>query len=193
MSAEEADFNYSLIVTESNVVSQSAGVAANVLDPQVVLGELPWDYFEETARGEDVDLIVQRRRGGTLEEESRRVVHFVDAQLKGTVYYQSYTSPQGGNTGAVLSIAPGATTPTLAVQPSGGCTVCHSINLDGTRLIANGVRPSGGVTFNNSQRFDLTSGCASPGSTRRCRTSSSGRSISRSTRSPCSCCRRRPR
>lgn len=161
-SATNADFNYSLVVEESNVVSQSAGVTANVIDPQVVLGELPWDYFEQTARGEDAELIVQRRRGTTLEEESRRAIHFVDAQLKGTVYYQSYTSPQGGNTGAVLSIAPGATSPTLAVQPSGRCTVCHSLNLDGTRLIANGRRPFGGVTFNNSRRYDLTSGSPSP-------------------------------
>jgi len=158
----DADFNYSLIVGESNVVSQSAGVSANNYDPQVVLPELAWRYFERTARGNDADILIQRRRGSRLERESRRSIHFVDAQLKGTVYYNSYTSPQGGNTGAVLSIAPGATSPTLAVQPSGRCTVCHTINTQGTRLIANGRRPWGGVWFNNSQLFDLTTSSPSP-------------------------------
>lgn len=157
-----ADFNYSLIVKESNVVSQSAGVAGNDYDPQVVLPAAAWRYFERTARGQDADLLIQRRRGSTLEHEIRRSIHFVDAQLKGTVYYNSYTSPQGGNTGAVLSIAPGATSPTLAVQPSGRCTVCHTINTQGTRLIANGLRPWGGVWFNNSQLFDLTTSSPSP-------------------------------
>jgi len=58
----------------------------------------------------------------------------------------------------VLSIAPGATSPALAVQPGGKCTVCHSVNLSGTRLISNGVGK-----LNQSRRFDLTQGTpASP-------------------------------
>jgi hypothetical protein len=155
-SATEATFNYSLIVKEANVVSQTAGVDANVIDPQVVIPQRVWEYFESTARDDDADLIVQRLQGA-LEVESRRPIHFVDGQLKGTVYYNSYSSPQGGDTGAILSIAPGATTPTLAVQPSGKCTVCHSINLDGTKLIANGPGPSASQQFNQSRRYDLTS------------------------------------
>jgi hypothetical protein len=158
--ATDADFNYSFIVAENNIVSRTAGAASHSLDPQIILPEVAWDYFEETARGEDAEIIVQRRRGnattGTLERELRRTIHFVDGQLKGTVYYNSYSSPQGGNTGAVLKIAPGATSPTLAVQPNGQCTVCHTVNTDGTRLIANGrtaTTPS--VRFNISNRFRL--------------------------------------
>lgn len=159
--ATSAVFNYSLVISEGNVVSRSAGVASNNLDPQVVIPQEAWEYFEQTARGEDAELVVQRRRGSRLEREQALTVHFVDGQLKGEVYYNSYTSPKGGNTGAVLRIAPGATEPTLAVQPrsSGGtprCVVCHSINSDGSRLIANGQRPSGGVWFNNSQLFDIS-------------------------------------
>lgn len=160
-SATNADFNYSLVVGESNVLSQTAGIAATNLDPQVIVPQNAWSYFEQTARGQDAELIVQRLRGSTLENEKRQKIHFVDGQLKGDVYYNSYTSPIGGNTGAVLRIAPGATAPTLAVQPksSGGtprCTVCHTINSTGTLLIANGRRPSGGVTFNNSRRYDIS-------------------------------------
>ncbi len=159
-----SDFNYSIVVKENNVVSQSAGVTATGNDPQVVIPQVAWQAFEQTARGNDASLHVQRYRGsaGPLEIEKALSIHLVNGQLKGTVFYNSYSSPQGGDTGAVLSIAPGASAPTLAVQPSGRCTVCHSLNLDGTRLIANGRRPSGGVTFNNSQRFDLGTSAPSP-------------------------------
>jgi hypothetical protein len=154
-------FNYSLVVKEANGISQAAGMTANTLDPQVVVPTLAWQAFEQTARGADAELLIQRRRAsGTLEQATRRTIHFVNGQLKGTVYYNSYSSPQGDNTGAVLSIAPGASEPELAVQPSGKCTVCHSINVDGTQLIANGERTTNSYAFNQSQRFDLTSGTA---------------------------------
>jgi hypothetical protein len=159
-------FNYSLIVKEQNSAAEAyAGVASNTLDPQVVIPQTAWQYFEQTARGNDVDLIIQRRTGsGTLEAENRRTIRLVDGQLKGTVFYSSYNSPLAGNTGAVLRISPGATTPTVAVQPTSTstasgtrrCTVCHTVNDDGTRLIVNGPRPSGGVTFNNSRRYDVS-------------------------------------
>jgi hypothetical protein len=159
-------FNYSLIVEETNSVARVfAGLSETTLDPQVIIAQLAWQYFEQTARGQDADLIVQRRTGaGVLETENRRQIHFVDGQLKGTVYYSTYNSklPGAENTGAILKIAPGATTPTLAVQPSQRCTVCHSVNLNGTRLITNtGAGPTGNV-FNESRRYDLTTAGPSP-------------------------------
>jgi hypothetical protein len=162
-------FNYSLIVKEQNSAAEAfAGIASSTLDPQVVIPQTAWQYFEQTGRGNDVDLIVQRRTGAaTLEAENRRTIRLVDGQLKGTVFYTSYNSPLAGNTGAVLRISPGATTPTVAVQPTSStgtrrCTVCHTVNDDGTRLIANGPRPSGGVTFNNSRRYDVSNSATAP-------------------------------
>jgi hypothetical protein len=162
--AAYSDFNYSIIVRESNVVSQQAGVALDSRNPQVVIPAAAWQYFEQTARGQNADLLVQRVRATIVEQESRRRIRFVDGQLKGAVYYNSYTSPLAGNTGAILRIAPGATAPTVAVQPTSDntstgtrrCTVCHTMNHEGTQLIVNGQRPTGGVTFNNSQRFNTT-------------------------------------
>ena len=159
----DSDFNYSLIVAESNRVSALyGGVAANVLDPQVIIPQDAWQYLEQTARDDDADLVVQRLQS-SLERESRIRIHFVDGQLKGTVYYNSYTSPLGGNVGAVLRIAPGASAPTVAVQTTSGstrrCTVCHSLNQDGSRLIANTDLTSlvtNGVKFNNSRRYDIS-------------------------------------
>lgn len=165
-------FNYSLIVEEQNSAAETfAGIASNTLDPQVIIPNAAWQYFEQTARGFDVDLVVQRRTGsGTLEAENRRTIRLVDGQLKGTVFYTSYNSALAGDTGAVLRISPGATTPTVAVQPTSNnmssgtrrCTVCHTVNNDGTRLIANGPRPSGGVTFNNSRRYDVSNPATAP-------------------------------
>lgn len=165
-------FNYSIIVREQNNAAENyASIASSTLDPQVIIPQTAWQYFEQTARGSDVDLIVQRRTGGAvLEAENRRTIRLVDGQLKGTVFYTSYNSTLAGGTGAVLRISPGATTPTVAVQPTstsaaGGtrrCTVCHTVNDDGTRLIANGPRPSGGVTFNNSRRYDVSNPAVAP-------------------------------
>jgi hypothetical protein len=171
--ANYSDFNYSVIVRESNAVSRSLGGAGiETRNPQVIIPQTAWQYFEQTARGQNADLLIQRRRGTTVENESRRRIHFVDGQLKGAVYYNSYTSPLAGNTGAVMRIAPGATSPTVAVQPTttgaaGGtriCTVCHSMSLDGTRLIANGNRPTavGGVQMNNSRLYDTSNPALAP-------------------------------
>ena len=163
-----ADFNYSIIVEESNaVVCAATPSACNFLDPQVVLPQLAWDYLEQSARGSSFDLRVQRLRARTsgspvLEPETTRRQYLVNGQLKGTVFYNSYTSPQGGNTGAILKISPGATSPTLAVQPSGTCTVCHTINSDASRMIVNGGYDGGGYNYDISKRYNLTTGSPSP-------------------------------
>ncbi len=166
VAASASTFNYSLIMLESNAVTCAATPAqCNMLDPQVVFPQLAWNYFEQTARGQNAELIVQRLRSGSnaLEPEVRLPVHFVRGQLKGTVFYQSYSSPKGGNQGAILSIAPGATSPTLAVQPNGTCTTCHTINSDGSRLISNGgLDSNGNYTQDVSNRFDNTSGAPAP-------------------------------
>jgi hypothetical protein len=157
--AAASTFNYSIIATESNVVSVSgAGRPVDVSKPQVVFPQVAWQAFEQTARGSNADLVIQRLRsdGTTLEAENARQIYVVDGQLKGTVYYNSYSSQLSTyNTGAVLKISPGASAPTLAVQPSGKCTVCHSVNADGTKLISGGG--TGGVgTYNKSRRYDMT-------------------------------------
>lgn len=157
-----SDFNYSLVVRESNTIAQSAGVGVDSRDPQVTIPQHAWSYFEQTARGNDADLVIQRVRAGVVEQETRRTIRLVDGQLKGTIYYNSYSSPQGANTGAVLSIAPGATSPTLAVQPSGRCTVCHSINKGGTHLITNTADGATVGPINQARRYVLNTTTPSP-------------------------------
>jgi hypothetical protein len=167
--AAGADFNYSIVVKEGNaIVCNATASQCNFLDPQVMIPQLAWRYFEQTARGFDGDILVQRLRARSagsdvLEPEQRLTVRFVDGQLKGTVYYNSYTSPQGGNTGAILAITPGATSPTLAVQPSGTCSTCHSINVDGTRLVTNGGKnASNAYSYDQSELYDMSTAGPSP-------------------------------
>ncbi len=160
--AAAAKFNYSLIVKEENTVSQTAGVALSTTAPQITIPAAAWAAYEQSARGANADLLVQRVNGaGTVETETRRAIRFVNEQLKGTVYYNSYSSLLGPATptGAVLKISPGATEPTLAIQPSGKCTVCHSVNLDGSKIIAAGYRPAPGLDyFNQSRRYNMNGG-----------------------------------
>jgi hypothetical protein len=57
--------------------------------------------------------------------------------LQGTVYYNSYNSQLAGlNVGAVLSIQPGATSPSVAVPGTETtCHVCHEVSANGSTLI----------------------------------------------------------
>ena len=151
-------FNYSLIVRETNNFAQKnvSGASAQPLDPQVQIPQVAWSAFEQTVRengadGDDADILVQRLVGTTLETEKRLPIHFVNGQLKGTVYYNSYNSVAGGSTssnvvGAVLKISPGDvnSAPTPAVPSSfGKCTICHSVSASGTTLTFASGDPNG--------------------------------------------------
>jgi hypothetical protein len=66
---------------------------------------------------------------------------FALGSLKGAIFYNTYTSPQVNNNGAVMKILPGASKPTplLAIagtSPIGPCISCHSLSSDGTMLVA---------------------------------------------------------
>jgi hypothetical protein len=169
--AAAALFNYSLVVNERNTVTCAAKPSeCNFLDPQLSLPKEAWRFFELSARGADATLVVQRLRerssgSPTLELETTRNIHFVDGQLKGTVIYHSYSSPQAGNTGAVLSIQPGATTPELAISPSGTCVTCHSVNSTGSQVIANGGVSGGSYSFSVSKAYNMSTPSPSPSST----------------------------
>lgn len=171
--AGSALFDYSLFALERSVVYPGT---ANIYDPQVVMPQTAWDAFAQTAKGQDADLIVQRYVGTTLQVETVQTIHFVDAVLKGTVWYESYASPIANNTGAILRIDPNATAPTLGIQPrdgspTGTCTVCHSFTNDGKKAFVNGGFPILGESgsclpnykdINSSRLYDLTQPYAGP-------------------------------
>ncbi len=164
-----AVFEYALVVREAacsdpaQCFSVDAAAPPKLKDPQIVIPPGAWDAFEQTAKGADADLIVQRYAGGALQNENPRRVHFVPGQLKGTVFYGTYSSPLVGNTGAVMKVVPGATVPQVGVQMQGRCTTCHIFNDDGTQAYANGYRYPAGGGFNDSQLFNLAVPPSGPG------------------------------
>lgn len=154
-------FEYALVVREATCsdaaqcFSKDGSAPPKLRDPQIVIPRAAWRAFEQTAAGNFADLVVQRYTG-VLQNESPRRIRFVNGQLKGTVFYGTYSSPLVGNTGAVMKVVPGATTPQVGIQMQGRCTTCHMFNLDGTQAYANGYRYPSGGGFNDSQLFDLS-------------------------------------
>ena len=83
---------------------------------------------------------------------------FALGSLKGVVYYNTYTSPQVGNNGAVMAIQPGAAMPSpfLVVQgtaPTGPCMSCHSVSANGNMIVAQKHSYPGGLV--DSDSYDL--------------------------------------
>jgi hypothetical protein len=83
---------------------------------------------------------------------------FALGSLKGVVYYNTYTSPQVGNNGAVMVIQPGAAGPTpfLVIQgmsPEGPCISCHSVSASGSMIVAQHHQYPGGLV--DSDSYDL--------------------------------------
>jgi len=90
--------------------------------------------------------------------------------LQGTVYYNSYNSAiinggllNGQQVGAVLSIAPGATNPELAVASTNtGCYVCHTVSANGSTIIMQGpgIRNQDPPTLDQTSVYSLVDGGA---------------------------------
>jgi hypothetical protein len=88
--------------------------------------------------------------------------------LQGTVYYNSYNSAiinggvlNGQQVGAVLSIAPGATNPQLAVaSTNNGCYVCHTVSANGSTIIMQGpgIRNQDPPTLDQTSVYSLVDG-----------------------------------
>ena len=80
---------------------------------------------------------------------------FALGSLRGVVYYNTYTSPQVGNNGAVMVIQPGAAMPApfLVIQgssPTGPCISCHSVSASGSMIVAQHHSYPGGLVDSDS-------------------------------------------
>jgi hypothetical protein len=76
-------------------------------------------------------------------------ITIAQATLKGSIFYNSYTSmlpggdPTGAPTGSVLRIPPGGTAERFT---TGDCNGCHSVSANGTRLLSS-LPLNGGVSY----------------------------------------------
>ena len=149
-----AQFTWSQITTERTLSLQANPVVASK-GPAITIPQNVWWAFENSAKGNDAVIAIQRVVAGSLKAEKTIPIRFANGQLKGTVYYQSYgtnlvknwtsiyrTSVADRRFGAAtLAIKPGATQPVLATSYNSGggddanaCMVCHTVASNGSRL-----------------------------------------------------------
>jgi hypothetical protein len=150
-------FSWTRILPEGPITLQTGPVVTSH-GPAATISHDVWWAFENSAKGGDAVIAVQRVVGGVLQAEKTIPIRFANGALKGTVYYQSYgtnlvknwTSIYRGGVAddrfgaATLSIKPGAEQPELVTSyssggpgqtESNGCIVCHSVASGGTRLM----------------------------------------------------------
>ncbi|MET0387201.1 MAG: hypothetical protein ABW321_14630 [Polyangiales bacterium] len=117
--------------------------------------EIPHDVWvqagkQTNGKGDDFQLELSTLGNGVVAGPLSS--HFVIAQatIKGSIYYNSYTSAQGGLLGGtVLRIPAGGGNASAFI--STGCNGCHSVSADGSRLVSQFARLGG-------QSFALTVG-----------------------------------
>ena len=108
-----------------------------------------WKAATMSSAGGSLTASIVVAAGGQAYGPITQTWHVASGPLKGTVYYQSYGTALAKNYaggiggdgmfgGATLAIKGGSSDPTLVAGANGGheaCRVCHSVSLDGTRMI----------------------------------------------------------
>ncbi len=104
---------------------------------QLQLPQAIWDQAaaKTNGRSDPYSLQLTISSGGTATGPVSESVIIAQANLKGTIYYNSYSSAlAGGSGGAVLRMTPGK--PAEAFLGQSGCTGCHSVSANGSRMVA---------------------------------------------------------
>jgi hypothetical protein len=83
--------------------------------------------------------------GGTVAGPVRFHVNIAQATIKGSIYYNTYTSAQSVVPGGMVMRIPGGGGAAQAFV-STGCNGCHSVSADGSRLISQ-FMPGGGSAY----------------------------------------------
>ncbi len=98
--------------------------------PSAVIPPAVWKDFENTGKGQDVRIRVQRVIGTVPAPAVSRSIHFSAAPVRGLIYYTQYN--RGGSTNLMVA-DPSTTSPAKsAFAVVDGCPVCHSVSANGT-------------------------------------------------------------
>jgi hypothetical protein len=124
-----------------------------------------WQTITESASSTDaVKVQITKISGGMVTGPATETWTIAQGSLKGTVYYNSYSSALVGGgvqNGAVLSIKPGGQAQLLiGGTAEGTCTVCHAVSADGSTLIAAHPTPAQGNAYLSSSAYDLKNSAA---------------------------------
>jgi hypothetical protein len=112
-----------------------------------------WKVISQTAGASDpVKVEVTKISAGLVTGPIAETWTIAQGSLKGTVYYNSYSSALAGGgaqNGAVLRIKPGAANAELLIggPAQSQCTVCHAVSADGSTLVASHADYVSGASF----------------------------------------------
>jgi hypothetical protein len=136
------------------------------------LSELEWAtaYAQSTGPTDPLTVELSTMTGGKVTGPIKETWVFAIGSLKGSLYYNTYTSAIAGNNGAVMLLKPGQTQPTALLDipgsaspiPTGPCISCHSLSADGSMLVAQKHSYPGGLASPGSMSFNLKSGLPNP-------------------------------
>ena len=117
---------------------------------QVTLSPATWKTITQSVLASDpVSVEVSKISGGVASGPVKETWSIAQGSLKGTVYYNSYSSPLAGNNGATLKVKVGGQAQVLLA----GCTTCHSVSANGNVLAAS-------AGHSTDQTWDLTNNAA---------------------------------
>ena len=117
---------------------------------RVTLSPATWKTISQSVLASDpVTVEVTKLSGGVAAGPVKETWGIAQGSLKGTVYYNSYSSPLAGNNGATLKVKVGQAATVLLA----GCTTCHSVSANGNVLAAS-------AGHSTDQTWDLTNNAA---------------------------------
>lgn len=112
---------------------------------QLQLPQDVWDDAGAHTLGRDTPFAVEVRTmtGGAASGPASAQIVIAQATIKGSIFYNSYSSKLGGPGGNVLRIPPGGTAEAFI---SNECNGCHSVSADGSRMTS-ATLGAGGRTY----------------------------------------------
>jgi hypothetical protein len=148
-----------LYVHIKSALFEYKGCVKPTADGQFVLPASVWSAAEaHTQSGADpFALELTILKGSTVTGPVKETIFIAPATLKGTIYYNSYSSKLVGalasgstpgfgvGSGAVLRIQPGKSADVFLGNQ--GCTGCHAVSANGQRMVADAIIGLQGETF----------------------------------------------
>ena len=105
-------------------------IIPETVPPSATIPQAVWKDFENTGKGQDVRILVQRLLSGTPSSTASRTIHFSPAPVRGLIYYTQYNRSGATN---MMVADPGSTSAAKsAFAVVEGCPVCHSVSANGT-------------------------------------------------------------
>jgi hypothetical protein len=123
---------------------------------RVQLSAAAWKTITGSAGGGKVKVDVTKIAGGAVTGPTTETWTIAAGNLRGSIYYNSYSSALANGTGAILRLRPGSQAElTIPTNANGECHVCHAVSANGTTLVAADERLNGNLPQSDTV-YDLT-------------------------------------